>query len=247
MAPAEPEPASGATAPMAASPLPLQVETAPGGLVAALRQLPIQPSDEVREAAQVAARPTAILSDHAAAPQTVPAVLELAPLPSPDQGASPATAPAITAPAATPAPHDFAALVDRLVEARQTAQASLAVQTVTAAVTHAEFGQVSLQFRQDADGLSVVMAGADPDLARAVQVAAPAAQTGTQTGGNDNHAAPRQDSSGQAQTQAQYQAHSQQQRGQSPQHRADDPHGSANPSPRQRSQDDSPARGGIFA
>lgn len=69
-------------------------------------------------------------------------------------------------------PHDFTALVDRLVAAREAMQP----QSVTMAVRHAEFGAVQLRFQQDASGLSVAMASADPDFARAVSVAVPPVQ-----------------------------------------------------------------------
>lgn len=83
-------------------------------------------------------------------------------------------------------PMDFAALVDRLVQAREAA----APQTTHAAVTHAEFGQVSLQFKQDNDGLTVTMASADPAFARAAQAAIPAAQAAAaaDTGAGDDAA-----------------------------------------------------------
>jgi len=49
-------------------------------------------------------------------------------------------------------------------------------------VQHADFGQVSLNFRHDPDGLSVSAASADPDFARAVQAATAAAGS---AGGSD--------------------------------------------------------------
>ena len=49
-------------------------------------------------------------------------------------------------------------------------------QSVTMAVRHAEFGAVQLRFQQDASGLSVAMASADPDFARAVSAAVPPVQ-----------------------------------------------------------------------
>ena len=162
--------------------------------------------------------------------------------------AQPAALSAVAAtPAAphAPAAHDFAALIDRLVEARQAAQAGMSGQTVLAAVNHAEFGQLSLQFRQDAAGLSVTLASSDPDLARAVQAAAPASQTSSN---NDSPAAQRQDASGQAQSQSQSQSQQpQQQRGQSSQSFAAPGQRAGEPDPR-RSQPDTPQkRGGIFA
>lgn len=64
--------------------------------------------------------------------------------------------------------HDFATLVDRLVEARDAAMP----QAVRAAVHHADFGQISLNFQADDARLSVSMSSADPDFAPAVQAAA---------------------------------------------------------------------------
>jgi hypothetical protein len=93
--------------------------------------------------------------------------------------------------------HDFATLVDRLVEAREAAMP----QAVHAAVSHDEFGKVSLRFDQDARGLSVSMSSADPDFARAVQAGASSAQSQT---ASDNGASPqRQDTSPQQQQQQQ--------------------------------------------
>jgi hypothetical protein len=75
--------------------------------------------------------------------------------------------------AANPAvpPQDFASLVDRLVEARSAAFSDAGPQMVGAAVNHAEFGKVSLDFQQDGAQLSVSMTSADPGFARAAQSA----------------------------------------------------------------------------
>jgi hypothetical protein len=220
-------------------------------VAAAIRQRAnIEPSP-LPEAGAVAARKPAVgqtreLSGPAPSP-ALPSVIA-----GPDAAALAAPLQYVTQAQAAPAPsspsvqHDFAALIDRLVEARQTAQSSLAAQTVTAAINHAEFGQVSLQFRHDGEGLSVAMAANDPELARAVQIAAPGAATGAQTGGNPEGAPPRQDGSGQ-QTATASQSQTQQQRGGSPQRFADDARAAANPTPRQRSQGDPDQRGGIFA
>ena len=56
-----------------------------------------------------------------------------------------------------------------------------------AAVSHADFGPVSLRFTPDAKGLSVSMASSDPGFAPAVQ-AALASATQAQAGGNDSPA-----------------------------------------------------------
>ena len=73
---------------------------------------------------------------------------------------------ATPAPTATPplARHDFAAMVDRLVEARDLAGS----QPATMTLRHDDFGAVSLRFRSADDGLTVTMASPDPDFARAV-------------------------------------------------------------------------------
>ena len=144
-----------------------------------------------------------------------------------------------------PARHDFAALIDRLVEARQAAQATMSSQTVVAAVNHAEFGPLSLQFQQDAAGLSVTLAGNDPDLARAVQAAAPAGQSGTS---GSEHASPQRQDAGSSQSLNTGQPQSQlQQRGQSPQPAARETRETANPDPQRGGHSDPQPRGGIFA
>ena len=92
-----------------------------------------------------------------------PAPVALAPFAAPDAGApAPQAAP-------TTRPHEFGALVDRLVQARE----ALQPQAVTMAVQHAEFGPVQLHFRHEDSGLSVSLANADPDFARAVSAAVP--------------------------------------------------------------------------
>lgn len=92
----------------------------------------------------------------------------------------PNAATASTAPAGLPGlGHSFAAVVDRLMAARDAVQADGAAQPVAVNLRHAEFGTVSVRFEQRADGLSVALASPDPDFARAVQAATPA------SGGND--------------------------------------------------------------
>lgn len=104
--------------------------------------------------------------------------------------------------AATPAgPHDFATLVDRLVEARDAAMP----QTVRAAVQHSDFGRVSLSFRADDARLSVSMASADPGFAPAVQAAAMQASATADNGAGQRQDGQRQEGQrqdGQAQQQA---------------------------------------------
>ena len=192
-------------------------------------------------------------------PRTAFACLDAAPLLAADPGTATDTSSAgATGPAALAAPSrtpDFAALIDRLVEARAAAQATREPHTVSAAIEHADFGQVSLQFRHDAIGLSVVMASADPDLARALQMAAPSGGSlGGQFTGSGEGSGPqwRQDASSQqsaftSQPQLQSQSQSSQHRGPAPQRAPDQQGASANPSPRPRSQADQPQRSGIFA
>lgn len=71
--------------------------------------------------------------------------------------------------AAAPRPLDFAALVDRLVAAREAVQPPGALLTVA----HADFGPVELRFRHDERGLAVSLTSADPDFARVAAAATP--------------------------------------------------------------------------
>lgn len=176
-------------------------------------------------------------------PSLVP---DAAALPSALQPAPAAAASPIAATPPAPAAHDFAELIDRLVEARHAVQTTLASQTVNAAVNHAEFGRVSLQFQQDAAGLSVTLAGNDPDLARAVQAAAPTSQPGS--GPGDNAAAPRQDSSGQSfQNAGQAQSQLHQQRAPAPQRADAETRHGLHPDPRPGRGAETQPRNGIFA
>lgn len=191
--------------------------------------------------------------------------LDAAPLLVVDPGTATDTAPtgatgpaALTTPSRTP---DFAALIDRLVEARSAAQATSEPHTVSAAIEHADFGQVSLQFRQDAAGLSVVMASADPDLAKALQVAAPVGGSlaGQSASSGESNAAPwRGDQSAQSSASQSFggqssgnigqpQSQAQRDRGQSQQRPPDQTFSAANPSPRSHSRSDQTQRSGIFA
>lgn len=68
-------------------------------------------------------------------------------------------------------PHDFATLVERLAEARETARGGVA----ELAVNHADFGKVSMSFRHDEGiGLTVGLSASDPEFAQAVSAAMPA-------------------------------------------------------------------------
>lgn len=167
-----------------------------------------------------------------------PAVPAIAPqslaAPAPD-------APTITAQAApVTRPHEFGALVDRLVQARE----ALQPQAVTMAVQHAEFGPVQLHFRHQDNALSVSMASADPDFARAVSaavppvLAAPSADTASFASGQ------RQDQPGQTASDS-----SSQPRGQSAQTRDERGQPRTNPARTNPAQpgDTASARQGIFA
>lgn len=108
--------------------------------------------------------------------QTQPVAATETVLSAPQGTRDPAPA-ALTATPAAERPHDFTALVDRLVAAREAMQP----QSVTMAVRHAEFGAVQLRFQQDTSGLSVAMSSADPDFARAVSAAALPVQAASAT------------------------------------------------------------------
>ena len=171
------EPGRPTQAPIAASPQPAMSQPAvtQPAVSAAGQQTP-PPSTP-----QLTALPEAAPAEREAAVQQVrmiePAAAQpvaasetvLAAPPAP-RDAAPAAITATTA--AAERPHDFTALVDRLVAAREAMQP----QNVTMAVRHAEFGAVQLRFQQDASGLSVAMASADPDFARAVSAAVPPVQ-----------------------------------------------------------------------
>lgn len=77
-------------------------------------------------------------------------------------------------PVPSPAPQDLAALIDRIVAAREASAAPLAV-----AVRHAEFGPVTLRFEQGESGLTVAATCPDPDFARAAAAAMPAERPAT--------------------------------------------------------------------
>lgn len=74
-----------------------------------------------------------------------------------------------------------AALVDAVARAREGATPG----AVAATLAHGTFGRVSLEFRQNDDGLSVTMASSDPGFAPAV-LAATRTDAGANTGANTN-------------------------------------------------------------
>lgn len=113
----------------------------------------------------------------AATTMTVPAIAVDA---APSQAASPAPA-ATQAAAPVQGPQDFATLVSRLNEAREAADP----QFVRTAINHAEFGQISLEFRHKDNGLAVTMASSDPVFASTVQAAASASLASNTNGNSD--------------------------------------------------------------
>lgn len=143
-----PQAAAPASTPQAAQPTAPQLATLPEAAKAE-REAAVQ---QVRLIEPGPAQPETVFAAPQAARDAAPAAL--------------VTTPAVASTAERP--HDFTALVDRLVAAREAMQP----QSVTMAVRHAEFGAVQLRFQQDASGLSVAMSSADPDFARAVSAAA---------------------------------------------------------------------------
>lgn len=118
-----------------------------------------------------------------AAPTGAEITTSIAPAAAPmAQAGSPAAASFAAAPVRE-TPQDFAGLVERLVQARETAMP----QTLHAAITHADFGEVQLRFEQDDNGLSVSMTSADPAFARAAQAAAPAPNDTASPRGDGGH------------------------------------------------------------
>lgn len=113
--------------------------------------------------------PTAKVTDAAKSGEAIAPVLASVAVPQPLLATlaadAPAQTPAAIAPqpasASTAQPHDFAALIDRLAQARESA----APGTVRVSVPHAEFGAVTLRFDSSAGTLAVAMTSADPEFA----------------------------------------------------------------------------------
>jgi hypothetical protein len=163
-----------------------------------------------------------------------------------------ASAPIPSTPVVEMPRHDFAALVDRLVEARN---ASVS-QSTHASLNHAEFGQVSLHFEQDGGDLKVGMSSADPDFARAAQAAQALKPAERQNFNADTNSRGQSQTSAQAQTSngsshheaaGQSAERSDQQNRSSPGRNSRGGSNSSNPSPRWSGRDQAPSRGGIFA
>ena len=175
-----------------------------------------------------------------AAAELLPSAMPSA-LPAPVQPTTTA-APLLSA---SPRPLDFAALVDRLVAAREAIQPPGALLTVA----HAEFGPVELRFRHDERGLAVSLASADPDFARVAAAATPpqvplsTAQYGTAEPSQPGARGDGQSAAGQSATNGSANGNS---RGQASEHRGDAAPQS-NPHPRGTSQGTAARRSGIFA
>lgn len=131
-------------------------------------------ASEGPEASSKTARPVA----RTAALRSLPALAtSITPEPVPFQPAVAAAQPtasqaspagAVPSAAAEPArPMDIATLVDAIARARD----EVAPRVVAVSLAHAEFGRVSLRFRQGEDSLDVAMTSADPGFARAVSAA----------------------------------------------------------------------------
>ena len=143
------------------------------GEAGTLSALPLTPLRPLKDVFSARAFPTDVQSPLGAnpaadQPQSAPQTAV--------QGQSAAAA-AGAAAAPAPARHDFAAMIDRLFEARDMAGA----QPVAMTLRHDDFGAVSLNFRSSDNGLTVTMASADPDFARAVNVAGAPASASSQS------------------------------------------------------------------
>jgi hypothetical protein len=110
------------------------------------------------------------------------------------------TAADISKPGKIDGPQDFATLVSRLTEAREAATPHI----VRTALAHPEFGQISMQFRQDDNAMTVTLANSDPAFAGAVHSAANAAMNGDTA--KDNAQQQQQQSQSQSGTSSQQQA-----------------------------------------
>lgn len=164
-----------------------------------------------------------------------------APVATPPNAASPVAAVQHTA-----RPHDFAALVDSLVAAREAAQPH----SVSIALATAEFGAVQVRFKQDDAGLSVTMASADPDFARAASIAMPPAPSASTDASSQQNASPQARQQGQQGTQGQNlpgNSSSQGGQGSAQHHQNDRAAARSNPSPRSAGNGNGAVRSDIFA
>lgn len=159
-----------------------QVQVAQQPVLAQLLNTPPRPtarkaSDEAMAPAAIPAAPTTepttepteaprAATAAPVAPVTVPAAIMAA---APDMPSAQPTAATTTtiAAAETPARHDFAAVIDKLAEARELARPGRADMHLL----HREFGQVSVQFELAGQALKVAMSSPDAAFAPAVQAA----------------------------------------------------------------------------
>lgn len=130
--------------------------------------LKIRPGRTVEVVSGLAKPSPTMAAPEVPVPGSTPTLLQ-APVTIGDPAPTQASAPSIASSEPAARPHDFAALVDRLAAAREATQP----QAVSVAVAHREFGPVRLQFRNEDGALSVALASADPDFARAVAAAPP--------------------------------------------------------------------------
>lgn len=174
----------------------------------------VQAAREPTSTAQAlrAARAGTVAEDVSAAPRpahaTRPAVLRETEIATSEEAAVSTVATVFARADAVPAPQDpkapqavarperidFATLVDSIARARDDGAGA----TVNVAVSHGDFGKVSLRFENGDNGLSVAMSSADPGFARAV------AASGQADGGTFN--ADSQQSQQQQQAQQQQRA-----------------------------------------
>lgn len=186
----EPTPRTVSATVSAAAPQPAG-QTAPGEAptaIAATSPTPVAATpDDRTQSPRAAAAPLqdaparTTLPERTRADRGKPVLSSEAPVADATLAAAPATQPVETAretvPASPrPAPQrvDVTTLVDTIARARDDAASAT---PVAVALTHAEFGKVSLRFRNEDDGLSVSMSSADPGFAPAVAAAGQAAAT----------------------------------------------------------------------
>jgi len=184
--------------PIAASTVPLAAPVAARAFAPAVKSAP--PTEPVSELPMVATSAPAdpAVSDAfiAATPAALPQVVSPE---VPDTTLTKTPAPAASPLTAAPAPHDFAGLVERLVEARD-AVAPLAIRT---ALHHAEFGRVAMTFSTDQGALAVQMASPDPAFIPAVAAAAQAGMNADSGQSHNPNQPPRHDGPPQTSTSAQ--------------------------------------------
>jgi hypothetical protein len=245
-----PAPLQQRSTPPSAAPAPLTIKAA----VTSEPSLPAPASPRAEGKAEPVA-PTAAplpqltltVPEETSRPAKAEPVRTIAAAPQAEVSATPAATfqPVVTAPQSMSAPaaaqpharHDFAALVDRLVEARDTALTVQTPQSVAAAIRHSDFGDVSIRFEHRGDALAVSLSNADPDFTRAVQAATPAAQTNT---AGDNSAQPqRHEGSGQQSATGSGTSQQSQPRQGSASNRS--------PIQQERDSEQQPTSGGIFA